>query len=74
MARVPVKTNMNAQSTEDYKKTNVQKVSSNKSDVKVNKPKKVKVKKRSQKPLPKSLTNRKKKEVSVSTTVRVRYT
>ena len=42
MARVPVKTNMNAQSTDDYKKTNVQKVSSNKSDVKVNKPKKVK--------------------------------
>ena len=74
MARVPVKTNMNAQSTEDYKKTNVQKVSSNKSDVKVNKPKKVKVKQRSQKPLPKSLTKGKKKEETVTTTVRVRYT
>ena len=40
MARVPVKTNMNSQNTDDYKKTNVQKTSSNKSDVKVNKPKK----------------------------------
>ena len=74
MARVPVKTNMNAQSTDDYKKTNVQKVSSNKSDVKVNKPKKVKVKKQNQKPLPKSLTKGKKKEETVTTKVTVRYT
>lgn len=74
MARVPVKTNMNAQSTEDYKKTNVQKVSSNKSDVKVNKPKKVKIKKQNQKPLPKSLTKGKKKEETVTTKVTVRYT
>ena len=74
MARVPVKTNMNAQSTDDYKKTNVQKVSSNKSDVKVNKPKKVKIKKQNQKPLPKSLTKGKKKEETVTTKVTVRYT
>tara|TARA_B100000886_G_scaffold332179_1_gene284581 strand:- start:660 stop:884 length:225 start_codon:yes stop_codon:yes gene_type:complete len=74
MARVPVKTNMNAQSTDDYKKTNVQKTTSNKSDVKVNKPKKVKVKKQNQKPLPKSLTKGKKKEETVTTRVTVRYT
>ena len=74
MARIPVKTNMNSQNTDDYKKTNVQKVSSNKSDVKVNKPKKVKVKKQNQKPLPKSLTKGKKKEETVTTKVTVRYT
>ena len=72
MARVPVKTNMNSQNTDDYKKTNVQKVKANKSDVKVNKPKKTKVKKQNQKPLPKNLT-RKKKEEPVTTKVTVRY-
>lgn len=72
MARVPVKTNMNGQSDKDYGKTNVQKVSSKKSDVKVNKPKKVKIKKRSQKPLPKSLTKGKKEE-TVTTKVTVKY-
>lgn len=72
MARLPVKTNMNSQNTDDYKKTNVQKVKANKSDVKVNKPKKVKVKKRSQKPLPKNVSKRKKEE-TVTTKVTVRY-
>lgn len=63
---------MNGQSDKDYGKTNVQKVTSKKSDVKVNKPKKVKIKKRSQKPLPKSLTKGKKEE-TVTTKVTVKY-
>lgn len=72
MARIPVKTNMNGQSDKEYAKTNVQKAKPNKSDVKVNKPKKVKVKKRSQKPLPKSLRKGKKEE-TVTTKVTVKY-